>query len=79
MGGGGAAGEGGSHGGNGIAGYDLNSDLESQTKAVMRAMDETQPTEDEWDIFFGRAGGGMSAAIAEKMQMAHNVAKAQAL
>jgi hypothetical protein len=62
----------------GCGGYNIDSDLEQKTRAIMRMMGGPQPSDDQWDIFFMRCGGGMPSDLVKLMEMAHNVAKAQA-
>lgn len=68
----------GESGSNGCAAEIIVSDLESQTRKIMRQMDGLQPTDHDWDTFFGRNCDSMASKTRDKMMAAHNVAKAQA-
>lgn len=66
---------GGGGGGSGICAYTIDCSLEGKTREIALAMEGPQPNDHDWDIFFMRAGGGMSPDIDKKMQLAHTIAK----
>ena len=55
--------------------YSIDSSLEPQTRSIFFRLNGCDVTEAEWDIFFGRATGGMSSETDALLRKAHDYAK----